>query len=265
MGIGHDLGVGFAARLVVGFLVAAVSTPAGVSGAFLLLPIQVQVFNVPSPAVSATNLLYNVVSAPAGVVSYNRRGGMDWPLAFSLCAGTAPGVVAGALIRSTWLSEPKRFGIVAAVLLVGLGVRLFVDALRRKTGVAPRLDLPPLPRRVVLGIVAGVVGGIYGLGGAALIVPWLVSIERVAVERVAGAGLATTLVTSVIGLLTFALAEVAGIGHADAPRWIDGIAVGLGGLVGAVVGARLQPHVPVPALKVILGIAAFAAGIRLLP
>src|SRR3712207_7828886 len=46
-------------RVLVGFVVATVCTPAGVSGAFLLLPVQVQLLSVPSPAVSATNLLYN--------------------------------------------------------------------------------------------------------------------------------------------------------------------------------------------------------------
>jgi uncharacterized membrane protein YfcA len=257
--------VGVLARLLTGFAIAAVCTPAGVSGAFLLLPVQVQVFNVPSPAVSATNLLYNVVSAPAGVVSYNRSGRMDWPLALSLVAGTAPGVVAGVVVRSTWLSDPDRFGVVAAVLLVGLGVRLLVDALHRGRPTIPRATLPPARRRVLVGLVAGFAGGIYGLGGAALIVPWMVSVEKIAVARVAGAGLATTMATSVIGLVTFAIAELGGVGHADAPRWVDGIALGVGGLVGAVVGARLQPRVPVPALKTILGIAAIAAAIRLLP
>ena len=253
------------ARLIVGFLIAALTTPAGVSGAFFLLPIQVQVFNVPSPAVSATNLLYNVVSSPAGVASYQRHGRMDWPLALSLCAGTAPGVIFGVVVRSTWLSRPERFGVVAGVLLVVLGVRLLFDAWRRSPTSDLRQARPPIWRRMVLGLLAGFGGGIYGLGGAALIVPWLVSVERMPVTRVAGAGLATTLVTSTIGLGTFALAEAAGLGQADAPRWVDGLALGLGGLVGAVVGARLQPRMPVPALKTILGVAAIAAGIRILP
>ncbi|MBV9952201.1 MAG: sulfite exporter TauE/SafE family protein [Acidimicrobiia bacterium] len=257
--------MGIVARILTGFLIAAATTPAGVSGAFLLLPVQVQVFNVPSPAVSATNLVYNVVSSPAGVLSYDRHGRMDWPLALSLISGTAPAVVVGVSVRTTWLADPQRFGIVAALLLFALGIRLVAEVLSQSRALPTRAELPPMWRRVAVGAVAGFVGGIYGLGGAALIVPYLVSVERMPISRVAGAGLATTMATSVIGLVTFALAEVAGIGHADAPRWIDGIALGVGGLGGAIVGARLQPRVPVPALKIILGIAALAAGLRLLP
>ena len=40
------------------FILALVATPAGVSGAVLLLPIQLSVLNVPSPAVTPTNLLF---------------------------------------------------------------------------------------------------------------------------------------------------------------------------------------------------------------
>ncbi len=46
------------------FLLTLVTTPAGVSGAVLLLPIQLSVLHVPSPAVTPTNLLFNVVAAP---------------------------------------------------------------------------------------------------------------------------------------------------------------------------------------------------------
>ena len=52
------LGFGFA------FLISAITTPAGVSGAVFLLPVQVSVLGVPSPSVTPTNLLYNVLAIP---------------------------------------------------------------------------------------------------------------------------------------------------------------------------------------------------------
>ena len=109
----------------------------------------------------------------------------------------------------------------------------------------------------------GVLGGIYGIGGAAIIVPWLTTIERIPIGRVAGAGLVATSVTSVVGLATFALAELAGIGDADAPQWFNGIALGVGGIVGAAVGARIQPRVPVRLLRILIGVAAVVAGVRM--
>lgn len=48
--------------LAVGMLIAVVTAPVGVSGAVFLLPVQLSVFTVPNPAVTPTNLLYNVVA-----------------------------------------------------------------------------------------------------------------------------------------------------------------------------------------------------------
>jgi hypothetical protein len=41
---------------------ALVTTSTGVSGTVLLLPIQLSVLHVPSPAVTPTNLLFNVAA-----------------------------------------------------------------------------------------------------------------------------------------------------------------------------------------------------------
>ena len=41
-------------------MIGVLATPAGISGAVLLLPFQVSVLGTPSPAVTPTNLLYNV-------------------------------------------------------------------------------------------------------------------------------------------------------------------------------------------------------------
>ena len=67
--------------LLVTFLVSALSAPAGVSGAFLLLPFQVSVLGFTSPAVSPTNLIYNVIATPGGVYRFVREQRVVWPLA----------------------------------------------------------------------------------------------------------------------------------------------------------------------------------------
>src|SRR4051795_3299082 len=89
-----------------GLVVATVTTPAGVSGAVLLLPIQVSVLGVPSPAVTPTNLIFNLLATPSGVLRYRRLRGDAPPSALDarLLAGTLPGVVLGAVIRVELLS-----------------------------------------------------------------------------------------------------------------------------------------------------------------
>ena len=80
------------------FLLALVTTPAGVSGAVLLLPVQVSILGVASPAVTPTNLLYNVFSTPGALLRFAREGRLRAPLAGLLIAGALPGVIVGAMV-----------------------------------------------------------------------------------------------------------------------------------------------------------------------
>ena len=47
-----------------------------------------------------------------------------------------------------------------------------------------------------------------------------------------------------------------------APDWGVGIALGIGGLLGGDTGARLQPHLPEPAIRQLMGLLVLAIGIR---
>jgi uncharacterized membrane protein YfcA len=255
--------MGLLLRVLAGFVVALVCTPAGVSGAFLLLPVQVILFGAPSPSVTATNLLYNVLSTPAGAVAYHRVGRLDRRVVAALAWGTVPGVVVGVVLRSTVLAGQGVFAWVAAAVLVLLGTRLLVGV-GRKGPVAVDDWSVGAGRLFAVGLVAGAIGGVYGIGGAAIVVPWLVAVERVPVSAAAGAGRVTTLLTSVIGLATFVGLSAADVGSAAPPQWVYGVALGVGGAAGAYLGARLQPRLPVAALQVVLGLAAVAAGVRLL-
>jgi uncharacterized protein len=178
-------------------------------------------------------------------------------------AGTVPGVVLGVLARSTVLADADTFAPVAAAVLLVLGLRLLVD--RRGSADEPATPRTiPTFRLVAVGLVAGAIGGVYGLGGAAVVVPWLVAVERIGLRTAAAPGLVVTLVTSVLGLLAFVVADAVGIGDAAGPEWANGLALGLGGAAGALVGVRLQPHLPVGLLRTLLALAAITAGVRLL-
>jgi uncharacterized membrane protein YfcA len=244
--------LGFAA----GALTAAVTVPVGVSGAVFLLPVQLSVLGVPSPAVTPTNLLYNVVSGPGALLRHHREGRLRGPLTRRLVAGSLPGVVLGAVLRVFVLPGPAVFRILVALLLLPLGLWLVVRTLRR----APVSARPEPSGRAVtaLAVAVGTVGGIYGIGGGSLLGPVLVG-RGMPVSQVAPAALASTFVTSLAGAGTYALLAVAGGAHV-APDWFLGFACGLGGLTGGYLGARLQPRLPEVFLRVLLGVLAAAVG-----
>ncbi|MEU6682794.1 TSUP family transporter [Streptomyces sp. NPDC046832] len=242
--------------LAAGFLISVITVPVGVSGAVFLLPVQVSVLGVPSPAVTPTNLLYNVVAGPGALLRFGRAGQFGGLLTRLLIAGTVPGVVIGAVIRVCAVPGPGIFRLLVAVLLLPLGLWLWLRTVRPAP---PHTRHQPSPRATtLLALAVGVAGGIYGIGGGSLLGPILVG-RGVPVAAVAPAALASTFVTSIVGAATYALLSLATTGHV-APDWLLGLSCGVGGLLGGYLGARLQPHLPERALRLLLGALATAIG-----
>jgi uncharacterized membrane protein YfcA len=235
-----------------GLLVAVLTTPVGVSGAVFLLPIQLSLLGVPSPAVTPTNLLFNVVATPGSLLRYRRRG-LATPLTRRLLIGTLPGVVAGAAIRVFAVPGVQAFKLVIAAVLLPLGVWLCLRTARRVPPAAPDLSGPAT---VVLAFAVGIVGGIYGIGGGSLLGPILAG-RGVPVRMVAPAALATTFVTSIAGAGTYALLAL-GTSAQAGPMWTVGLLCGVGGLAGGFLGAHLQPYLPERGLRGLLGVLAVA-------
>ncbi|SMQ21741.1 hypothetical protein SAMN06272771_7668 [Streptomyces sp. Ag82_O1-12] len=244
--------------LAAGLLIATVTAPVGVSGAVFLLPVQLSLFGVPNPAVTPTNLLFNVVAGPGALWRYRHDGALRGGLARRLVLGTLPGVVVGAAIRVFALPGPDLFRLLIAILLLPLGLWLCLRTLAPARHRSPHAgELPP---RTLTGLamVVGVVGGIYGIGGGSLLGPLLVG-RGLPVALVAPAALAATFATSLVGAAAYTLLSLVSTGDV-APDWWVGLACGTGGLIGGYLGARLQPHLPERALRVLLGTLAAAVG-----
>ena len=250
-------------NLLLGFcfalVISAITTPAGVSGAVFLLPVQVSVLEVPSPSVTPTNLLYNVLAIPGALFRFARTGAIGGRLTRLLIAGSMPGAVIGAVIRVEVLRGPNAFLVVVGCVLVPLGVLLLA---RRSPGEPRRMPAISDVQLVGLSLAVGVVGGIYGIGGGSILAPLLVSMG-LSVRAVAPAALASTYLTSAAGIATYAVLSIRGEGNI-APDWILGLFVGAGGLIGGYVGASMQGRIAEQALRRGLGVLALALGVRYL-
>ena len=102
---------------------------------------------------------------------------------------------------------------------------------------------------LALSLAVGIVGGIYGIGGGAIIAPFFVSVFGLPVYTVAGAALMGTFVTSVAGVLFYSAVAPFYPESSVAPDWLLGGLFGLGGMAGMYLGARCQKLVPAKAIK----------------
>ncbi len=127
-------------------------------------------------------------------------------------------MVAGAIIRVEWLSGADAFQLVAAGVLLPLGLWL------RSVASGCPLERPPPSARTPRGsgssaLLVGTVGGIYGIGGGSILAPILLALGYSAYE-VAPATLAATFLTSIGGIVTYQVLQTTH-GGAIAPtgRW----------------------------------------------
>ncbi|UCD36532.1 MAG: sulfite exporter TauE/SafE family protein [Nitrospiraceae bacterium] len=251
----------------------------GLSGAFLLLPFQMSILNFTTPSVSSTNLLFNIIAIPSGVYRYIREGRMSWPLTAVIVAGTLPGVFLGYYLRVLIFPDPGTFKLFVGLVLLYPGLRLLYEALspsRPATGsgtnvMGKTVRTIAFTLRTVeyaflgerysfstaamffLSLAVGVIGGIYGIGGGAIIAPFCVAVFHLPVHTIAGATLLGTFITSVAGVLFYSVIPAQG-GLQTSPDWLLGLLFGAGGFAGMYLGARCQKFVPQNAIKLLLGV-----------
>lgn len=112
-----------------------------------------------------------------------------------------------------------------------------------------------------LSFIVGIIGGIYGIGGGAIIAPFFVTFFGLPVYTVAGAALMGTFVTSVAGVAFYQAIAPFYPDMSVAPDWLLGVLFGIGGMAGMYMGARFQRFVPARVIKWMLcAILVFTAG-----
>lgn len=266
---------------LVAFAISFFSSMAGISGAFLILPFQMSVLGFVSPSVSATNFLYNVVGTPGGILRYMREGRMVWPLALAITIGTLPGVLVGYYIRVRFLPDPKAFKLFVGLILLYIGVRVIKKILQKvkSEGAEQNTDFAvsnviysmtrmgfdfqaqrvefSLAAIIILALVVGVIGGIYGIGGGAIIAPFCVAFLNIPVHTVAGAAMFGTFATSIVGVAIYSTVPFYN-GQTAPPDWFLGILFGFGGLLGMYLGATCQKYVPERIIQAMLALIIFA-------
>ncbi|WP_282852850.1 sulfite exporter TauE/SafE family protein [Gulosibacter sediminis] len=156
--------------ILVGVAVGIASGLFGVGGGIIIVPALVYLLAYDHKVASGTSLLAIVIPAVVGVVSYGLRGDVDYLLALLLAVGSIVGAPIGA-----WLLKrlEKRIVQIAFIcFLVIVIVTLFLVVPSRDAEV--HVDLLNGALIVVVGLVAGIAGGLLGIGGGVIVVPALV-------------------------------------------------------------------------------------------
>ncbi|PIO99688.1 Permease protein [uncultured Pleomorphomonas sp.] len=269
------LGMGAA----VGFL----SGMFGVGGGFLLTPLLI--FSGISPAVAVASVSSQIVANSAsGVLAYLRKKTVDLKLGLYL---TLSGIIGSAI--GVWVYGALRgvgqLDVVIALCYVAflgtIGVLMAVEAVRAIIAKQRGTPLPVrrpgqhswiagLPLRIrfhrsrlyisalpviALGAAIGFLGALLGIGGGFIMVPALIYLLRVPTTIVIGTTLLQTLGT--MAFTTFM--------QSATNQTVDvilGLALMVGGVVGAQFGARVGQSLRGETLRLLLGLLVLSVGLR---
>ncbi|GAA3642994.1 hypothetical protein GCM10022200_28600 [Microbacterium awajiense] len=94
---------------------------------------------------------------------------------------------------------------------------------------------------LAIGLIAGLLSGLFGVGGGTVIVPLLVLLLRFDQRLAAGTSLAAIVPTATVGVISYAV-------HGSV-AWVPALILALGAVIGAQVGTWLLPRMPITALR----------------
>jgi len=243
------------ALLVVGLVAGVFSGLFGIGGGLVIVPVLVAVLGFELKEAVGTSLA--ALLPPVGifaVLAYYRAGKLRIDTAAFIALGLIFGAIAGANIALNLPTTTLRqlYGI----FLVYMSWR-FIEP--RKLWAQYRGQAPAAPQAedkelnapwfglVALGVVAGILSGMFGIGGGVVIVPALVAFLHFEQKRAVGTSLAVLLLPVSLGAV---------ISYYQSGQLDIGVAVlvAIGLVFGAFGGAKLALNLPSATVKRLYGL-----------
>jgi uncharacterized membrane protein YfcA len=259
--------------VLLGVAVGAFGTLLGSGGGFILTPVLLLLYPNDKPAtITAISLTAVFFNAASGSAAYAHQRRIDYRSGLAFATAALPGSIAGALVVGS--VSRSLFDVLMAAMLLALSAWLLIGAPghgRRLRGTLSQRELTdrygntyryavPLRRGIAYSTVVGFVSSFLGIGGGIIHVPLLVralgfpthiatATSHFVLAIIAGAGALTHVVTG-------SFAHGHGIRRA--------IALGVGVVIGAQLGARVSLRASGQTVERLLAIALLALSIRLL-
>jgi uncharacterized membrane protein YfcA len=270
--------------VLLGAVVGFVSGLFGIGGGFLMAPVLVFLGIPPSVAV-ASQASHVVASSTSGVITYTLRQGVDFRMGGIMALGGALGALGGVeLFRYLRLLGQADLVVAVSylVFLGAIGILMLKESLteilnRRRGRTTPRparrrpLWLYGLPWRMRfprsglyisalpplgLGVFAGVLSAIMGVGGGFILVPAMLYILRMRAQVVVGTSLFQIIITT-------AITTVLQAGRNQTVDVVLATLLLVGGVVGAQYGARLSSRFRAEELRAALGLIVLIVGLQM--
>jgi len=219
------LGLGLASGSLVGFSLGLI----GGGGSILAVPLMFYLVGVPDAHVAiGTSAVAVGATAAANLLQHARRGTVRWHCAAVFAAAGVVGAFAGSSLSK--LVDGQRLLVMFALLMFIVGATMLR---RRKSAGSEGVELSRenVPKLLVLGFLAGLLAGFFGIGGGFLIVPGLMLATGMPILNAIG--------SSLVAVAAFGFTSAANYALSGFVDWkLAGIFLA-GGVIGGLAGAAL--------------------------
>jgi uncharacterized membrane protein YfcA len=166
----------------------------GVGGGLLIVPGLVLAAGMDQRLAHGTSLAAVLPISIASVVTYAAHDNVDWPAALWLSIGAVVGAVVGTKLLH--VLPHRTLVMVFSVVVLASAVRLFIatDADGRGS-----LSAPGVVALVAVGLAAGILAGLLGVGGGIIMIPAMILLFGIAPVVAKGTSAAVIVPTAVIG------------------------------------------------------------------
>jgi uncharacterized membrane protein YfcA len=265
--------------VLLGLAASAYGTLIGAGGGFIMSPVLLLAFDKPPEVAAATSLTAVVFNAATAVLVYHRQGRIDYYTGVRFAAATVPGALLGTMVARYLPGAlfAGLFGLVLMALAAYLAVRgerpvgrsdgaMPDDASLRAEGKTIRdvtdytglraLYAYRMRHGLALSAGVGLLSSLLGIGGGIIHTPVMISLFGIPTHIAVATSQFILLVSATTGAVAYLVQ-----GYVDIPT---ALALGLGGVVGARIGAAIARRVQGRLIVRLLALALFAVGARLL-
>lgn len=226
----------------------------GVGGGIVLVPLLVTLLGLAQHRAHATSLAAVCIMAAAGAAVFIVNGATD----LSAGATIAGGGIAGAFIGSAIMHRlsDTRLGQAFAALMIAVALWMVVNPTASNVAIA--IETLPLTMTAfaLVGLAAGVISSIFGVGGGIIIVPLLTLLFGFS-QHAAEA-------TSLVAIVPISLAGALRQTRRGYTNWSRGLLLGSIGALSGAVGALAALQIDEALLQRLFAVLLTAAGVRLL-
>jgi uncharacterized membrane protein YfcA len=166
----------------------------GVGGGLLIVPGLVLAAGMDQRLAHGTSLAAVLPISIASVVTYAAHDNVDWTAALWLSVGAVAGAVVGTKLLH--VLPHRTLVMVFSVVVLASAVRLFIatDADGRSA-----LSAPGVVALVAVGLAAGILAGLLGVGGGIIMIPAMILLFGIVPVVAKGTSAAVIVPTAVIG------------------------------------------------------------------